>query len=54
MSGRDAWRVMKGTVEGYIADDAFSRGASIAYFTLFSMAPVSFGSHRGGRHGVRP
>ncbi|ODT23057.1 MAG: ribonuclease BN [Kaistia sp. SCN 65-12] len=40
MSGREAWRVIKGTVEGYIADDAFSRGASIAYFTLFSMAPV--------------
>jgi membrane protein len=40
MSGHEAWRVMRGTVEGYIADDAFSRGASIAYFTLFSMAPV--------------
>lgn len=28
------------TVEGFIDDDAFSRGASIAYFTLFSLAPV--------------
>jgi membrane protein len=28
------------TVEGFIDDDAFSRGASIAYFTLFSLAPT--------------
>lgn len=34
------WRLLRSTVEGYIADDAFSRGASIAYFTLFSLAPV--------------
>ena len=25
---------------GFVEDDAFSRGASIAYFTLFSLAPV--------------
>lgn len=37
---RRAWTLVRGTVEGYIADDAFSRGASIAYFTLFSLAPV--------------
>ena len=35
-----AWRLMRETVEGFVADDAFSRGASIAYFTLFSLAPV--------------
>ena len=40
MEGRGLWRLMRSTVEGYIADDAFSRGASIAYFTLFSLAPV--------------
>lgn len=33
-------RLLTATVEGYIDDDAFSRGASIAYFTLFSLAPV--------------
>ncbi len=31
---------MKATVEGFIDDDALSRGASIAYYTLFSLAPV--------------
>lgn len=34
------WRLLRRTIEGFIADDAFSRGASIAYFTLFSLAPV--------------
>lgn len=33
-------RLLTETVESFIADDAFSRGASIAYFTLFSLAPV--------------
>ncbi|WP_395714766.1 hypothetical protein [Reyranella sp.] len=36
MSLSRAWYLIRGTIEGYIADDAFSRGASIAYFTLFS------------------
>ncbi|MBV8185899.1 MAG: YihY/virulence factor BrkB family protein [Alphaproteobacteria bacterium] len=34
------WLVVRLTVEGFVADDAWSRGASIAYFTLFSVAPV--------------
>ena len=33
-------RLLTETVEGFIDDDAFSRGAAIAYFTLFSLAPV--------------
>ncbi len=33
-------RLLRETVEGFIDDDAFSRGASIAYFTLFSLAPT--------------
>lgn len=33
-------RLVTDTVEGFIEDEAFSRGASIAYFTLFSLAPV--------------
>lgn len=35
-----AWLLLKDTVTGFIADDALSRGASIAYYTLFSIAPV--------------
>ncbi|MDB5489705.1 MAG: YihY/virulence factor BrkB family protein [Reyranella sp.] len=38
-SGR-ARRLLTETVQGFIDDDAFSRGAAIAYFTLFSLAPV--------------
>jgi membrane protein len=37
---RQAWLLVSDTVEGFIADDALSRGASIAYYTLFSLAPV--------------
>ncbi|WP_295141433.1 YihY/virulence factor BrkB family protein [uncultured Reyranella sp.] len=33
-------RLVTETVEGFIDDGALSRGASIAYFTLFSLAPV--------------
>ncbi|TAJ97296.1 MAG: YihY/virulence factor BrkB family protein [Reyranella sp.] len=33
-------RLLTETVVGFIDDDALSRGASIAYFTLFSLAPV--------------
>jgi membrane protein len=40
MSPGSLWRLLRATAEGYIEDDAFSRGASIAYFTLFSLAPV--------------
>lgn len=34
------WLLLRLTGEGFIADDAWSRGASIAYFTLFSVAPT--------------
>lgn len=40
MSSDSLWRLLRSTAEGYLEDDAFSRGASIAYFTLFSLAPV--------------
>jgi membrane protein len=36
----DAWALVKQTVSGFIDDNAWSRGASIAYFTLFSVAPA--------------
>jgi membrane protein len=34
------WALTRDTVDGFIEDSALSRGASIAYFTLFSIAPV--------------
>lgn len=35
-----AWALIKDTIEGFIDDNALSRGASIAYYTLFAIAPV--------------
>jgi membrane protein len=35
-----SWRVAKDAVLGFIDHDDFSRGASIAYFTLFALVPV--------------
>jgi membrane protein len=37
---RHVWVLVKDTVEGFVDDEALSRGASIAYYTLFSLAPV--------------
>ena len=34
------WVLIKDTVEGYIEDGAMSRGAAIAYYTVFSIAPL--------------
>lgn len=34
------WLLLRLTGEGFVADDAWSRGASIAYFTLFAVAPT--------------
>jgi membrane protein len=34
------WVLAKDTVEGYIDDGAMSRGAAIAYYTIFSIAPL--------------
>jgi membrane protein len=34
------WRIARVAGEAFIDDDAWSRGAAIAYFTLFSIAPV--------------
>ena len=36
----NTWTLIKATVNGYIDDNALSRGASIAYYTVFSLAPV--------------
>ena len=34
------WRILKSTARGYTANNALSRGAAIAYYTVFSLAPV--------------
>lgn len=34
------WLLLRMTGEGFIEDDDWSRGAAIAYFTLFSVAPT--------------
>ena len=34
------WQVLKFTASGYIEDNCLSRGAAIAYYTVFSLAPV--------------
>lgn len=39
MLGR-VWTMLKETVNDYIEDNALSRGAAIAYYTIFSIAPV--------------
>jgi membrane protein len=37
---RRSWALLRATVEGYIEDGAMSRGAAIAYYTVFSIAPL--------------
>ncbi len=37
---RVTWTLLKDSVNGYIEDDALSRGAAIAYYTIFSIAPL--------------
>ncbi len=37
---RRAWWLLRETVEGYIADEAMSRGAAIAFYTIFAIAPL--------------
>jgi membrane protein len=34
------WDLIKDTVSGFMADEALSRAAAIAYFTIFSLAPL--------------
>ena len=34
------WSLIRGSIEGFIADDAMSRGAAIAYYSFFSVAPL--------------
>ena len=36
----NTWTMLKETVSGYIEDNNLSRGAAIAYYTIFSIAPM--------------
>src|SRR3954452_25599450 len=36
----EAWRMLKDTVLAFIEDEALSRGAAIAFYTVTSIAPV--------------
>ena len=35
-----AWKLVKGAISNFMADGALSQGAAIAYYTIFSIAPV--------------
>ena len=37
-----AWHLIRRTIEEFIADEALTRGASIAFYTVTSIAPVLF------------
>jgi uncharacterized BrkB/YihY/UPF0761 family membrane protein len=37
---RQSWLIIKDTGYGFIADEALSRGAAIAFYTATSLAPV--------------
>src|SRR4029077_9522847 len=41
MFGR-IWRLLRDSVQAFIADDALSRGASISFYTTTSIGPVLF------------
>jgi membrane protein len=36
------WRLLRDSVQAFIADDALSRGASISFYTITSIGPVLF------------
>ena len=40
MTGADAWRLCKAALQGWWDDRALSLGAAIAYYTVFSLAPM--------------
>src|ERR687893_5282 len=39
---RRAWGLIKDTVAGFVEDEAMTRGAAIACYTMFSLAPLLF------------
>ena len=39
---RKTWGLARDTVEGFVADEAMTRGAAIACYSMFSIAPLLF------------
>jgi membrane protein len=35
-----AWLLIKDSASGFLPDEALTRGAAIAYYTIFSIAPL--------------
>jgi uncharacterized BrkB/YihY/UPF0761 family membrane protein len=40
MGGKSIWALLKDTVLAFIEDEALSRGAAIAFYTVTSIAPI--------------
>ena len=40
MVGQRAWSLVRDTLVSFFNDDALSRGAAVAYYTIFSIAPI--------------
>ncbi len=53
MVGKHAWSLVRDTLVSFFNDDALSRGAAIAYYTIFSIAPILLIATRRLRPGVR-
>jgi len=46
--------LIRGTVSGFMADNALTRGAAIACYTIFAIAPLLLIVHRDRRFDLRP
>src|ERR1700676_1715760 len=40
LAGRDLWSIVREAAAAFISDNASSMGAALAYYTLFSVAPI--------------
>ncbi len=40
MTAKDLWSLIKAAAAGWVADYAQSMGAALAYYTMFSIAPL--------------
>ena len=37
---RSAWIILRSTIDGFIEDEMLTRGAAIAYYSVFALAPI--------------
>src|SRR4051812_6852166 len=40
MSGKSAWSILKMTVQDFVKDKVLTLSAALAYYTIFSVAPL--------------